>query len=223
MRIFYKTKECLKSYYKCEKGLALVEMAIAISLLLIMFIGSIEVTRYVMFIQGVKKTVNATAHTVAQIYPPNAFPPLNPVRFSGLLNNIMSTTPDIITMSLGNGNTYKGGIIITDIVNTGGTPKVNWQYCYKSGGTVSISSRITSVTGNAAIGTTANLSYFNNYTIGPNDEIIVGEMLYQYVPIFTGQNYVSPILLYSTALAVPSQGVMNNLVPTSPLSPSACP
>ena len=213
----------LKEYMKCEKGFAIIEMAFSLSLLLIMFIGCIEVTRYVIAIESVKKTINATTNSVAQIYPANTTPPLNNVTLSAVLNNIMSTTPDIITMSLTNGNTYNGGIIITDIINTGGTPKVNWQYCYKSGGTAAIKSRITSITGNTAIGTTANLSGFTGYVIGQDDEIITGEMLYQYAPVFTGKTYVSPVVLYSTALAVPVKGVLSGLPPISPVTPSACP
>jgi Flp pilus assembly protein TadG len=47
-----------RTFNKSEEGLALIEFAFAIPVLIILFIGVVELTRYVLIVQKIEKSVS---------------------------------------------------------------------------------------------------------------------------------------------------------------------
>jgi hypothetical protein len=204
----------LKNLFYRQEGLALVEFAISIFVLLILFMGCVAVTHYAVAIQSIEKIIGKVTHDVVQIYPNQPTTPLTNQSFSNLLSAVMYTTPDMLKMSLASNGSYNGGIILTDVKVTGGVPTVQWQYCYSGGGNTAITSRITSATGgSSSYGTSATLPN----TLSEGDEVIAGEILYFYSPIIT-QDYVASTTLYRMTIATVQPGTFTSIGHNFPTS-----
>lgn len=101
-----------------------------------------------------------------------------------------------------------GRVIVTSVAQTAASPAmptVRWQYC--GGGTLSATSRIGTVNGNAAIPP--------QITLALNDDVIVAEIFYTYTPIF-GNWIIGNTNLYKVAYYKPRLGALSSYASSCP-------
>jgi hypothetical protein len=175
-----------------QHGMAYVEFALCISMLMLMFLGSVETTRYVLIIQKLEQTVSTVTDVTTQADANN-----NPLTTSQM-TQLMSAVQDMMNPYTFGAN---GLVILTDVTQPGaGNAKVNWQYC--GGGTLNIASKIGS-----SVGGTATLP--TGFTMIAGEEVVIGEVFYNYKPITTTVwGIVSASTIYRTALFMPRLGAL---------------
>jgi Flp pilus assembly protein TadG len=181
-----------------EQGLAYVEFALTISILLLLCLGSVEVTRFVLILQKLEKTVETVSDVVTQTNPNSA--PLTTTEMSQL----MSAIPDLMSPYVFGSN---GLVIVSDLTGqASGNPVLNWQYC--GGGTLVYTSKFGKTTG-AAI-TAAEYSAFpNGLTLNSGEEVVISEIIYNYAPITTTQwSVLTASQVYRTATFMPRLGAL---------------
>ncbi len=245
MCLMHFLKHKARTFTRQEEGVAFIEFAFAITILLLLFLGCVELTRYVIIIQKLEKTVSEVADVVTQTDPSTS--PLTDLEMSQLMDAVQYMMSPYTTMS----NTYTSSntrIIITDIQNISSTatpnPVIMWQFCSRSGlsGT-SYYSKLGN-TSSCTAGSTCTITDaqfgaagFSTGTSGfrsnmqTSEELVVGEVYYAYLPI-TNQKLLTAATLYRMAAFMPRLGALTSYVPNSTYSgsspepspvPSSCP
>ena len=110
----------LSHFKRAEDGIAYLEFALMLPLLIALFMGTIEVTRYILLTQKVQKVSMTVANVVAQAQTIT----------SADLGNIITAAGQIMQPYTFGANGY---VIISSVTQTGAPgagnpPKVNWQY-----------------------------------------------------------------------------------------------
>lgn len=176
------------SIIKNNSGIVAVEMALLLPFLLLMFIGLVEVTRYILITQKAEKTATAVSDIVAQA------------------TTVTTADLDLILAASANmmnpySLTNNGVVIVSSVTKTGtANPKVGWQR--KGGGTLNKNSKI------GAVGAFATLP--SSLTLADKDNVIIAEMYYQFVPIM-GDFLLGNRLVYRNAYFKPRLGALNTL------------
>ena len=170
-----------------EAGVALLEFAIALPVLLTLFIAGSEIIRGYIIYQRLEKTAWSAADTVAQINTQTmatlatASGSAPTVIFTSYMNAVFGATQSMMGVY---GTT---NVLISDYANQGAGVIQNWK-C------------ITAGAGNATRITTAgtSLSFPNGValTLNVGDGIIVAEAFYSYSPVIAN-NFMSPYTFYS--------------------------
>lgn len=182
-----------------EHGIAAVEFALCLTVLLVLFLGSVELTRYILITQKLEKTVSMITDVTTQTDPNQA--PLS----ASTMQQILQSTKDMM-------NPYPFGalgfVIVTDITQAGtNNPIINWQYC-NGAGTLAATSKIgTTRLGPATLPT--------GFAMTAGEEVVIGEIFYKFTPITT-QNYVPTTTLYRTSIFMPRLGALTSFVSTCP-------
>jgi len=185
MKRFLKKMHSLRSN---QEGVAYLEFAIALPFLLTLFLGSVEVTRYIIITQKVEKSSVTISDVVAQSETIGVTQ----------LNQLITAVGEVMQPYTFNTNGY---VIITSVTKTGtNNPIVNWQYF--GGGSWLRPSLVGSQ------GTVAILP--NGLTLNDRDTIIIAEVYYNYQPmmvnsVITGQQ------LYKVAVFKPRLGDLKTL------------
>jgi Flp pilus assembly protein TadG len=173
---------------KRQDGVAFIEFAVCISMLLIMFYGAIELSRYILIVQKVEKTTYTMPDVVTQSEPGSLH--------DGDVTQFLNSVPNLM-------NPYPmgsaGNVIISDITTPaiGTTPTIQWQVC--GGGTLAVQSKL------GQPGGTANLSVIPGFSMNAQEEVVIGEMFYNFTPILN-QSIVTGAQIYRTALFRPRYG-----------------
>lgn len=213
-------------FLRCSRGVAYVEFALVAPILILMFVGSIELTRYMLILQKLEKTVSTMTDVVAQTDP----------RTSQLttttMQQLMSAVTDMM-VPYSTGSTDPNIIvIITDVLAVPDSPSTNppiptvkWQYCGGGGATLTslgITSKITpGVKGSTAIGSTANMSGSSSpygttgFAMTNNEEVLIGEVYYNYQPIMTNQ-VIGAKQIYRYATFMPRLGALTSFSSNCP-------
>jgi hypothetical protein len=159
---------------------------------MLLFLGSVEVTNYILIIQKLEKTVGTVTDVTTQADPNN-----DPLTTSEM-SQLMSAVQDMM-----NPYTFgsKGLVIVTDVTQAGSNnPIVNWQYC--GGGSLAVSSKIGTTIGGAA-------TLPAGYTMIAGEEAVIGEIFYNYTPItMTTWSIVTANTVYRTAVFMPRLGAL---------------
>jgi Flp pilus assembly protein TadG len=148
----------------------MVEFALALPLLITLFYGVIEITRYVLIAQKTEKLAYSVANVTAQ----------ESVALKSNLNAVMGASSDIM-QPYGTGANSR--IIISSIyrqANAGSTvypAKVNWQY--GGGGTLSAASAI------GTVGAAPNMP--GGFTFDERENVIAAEVFYRFDPLLTNR------------------------------------
>lgn len=181
------------AFRKKEDGLAYLEFAMATPFLLVLLLGSIEMTRYILIVQKVEKTAVTISDVVSQ----------SETMSTSELNNIIYAASQVM-----NPYTFgpKGYVIISSVTQTGtynvsNPPKVKWQY--KGGGTWMQNSQVGSPAGNATLP--------NNMTLNDKDNVIVTEVYYNYSPILATNGVIGNTSIYKVGLFKPRLGDLSTL------------
>ncbi len=230
----------MKSLLRCEEGIAYVEFIISSTILLMLFFGCVELTRFMLIVQKLEKAVTAVADVVAETDPKaGGITDTQLAQLLGTISNMM--------------NPYSTGtsdpnirVIVSDILYNTTTsspntpvPTINWQYCGGGGGTQG--TRLASQTGytvtkgsTACLGTVpcggaagAGLptSFTNNLNTG--EEFVITEISYNFYPI-SNQSFYQPIsantAIYRTAIYMPRLGALTTFTPaTGSSKTTTCP
>lgn len=179
-----------KRLTQCEAGLAYLEFALVLPVLLLMVLGGTELTRYVQAGQKVDKLTHTVVDLIAQA----------PTISEPEMDQIMEAVQHIMSP-----HTFSdAGVIIVSCVgrNENGQLRVKWQY--KGGGTLARDSAI------GKKGASPNLP--QGFTVGTRDNIIIAESFYAMEPILDA-GYAEPIEFYSKALYLPRLGELDVLKP----------
>lgn len=162
----------MKQWMRCEKGVAYVEFAISLPFLLALFVGTVEITRYILVVQKVEKTTVTLSDIVAQSQNVTTVE----------LDQLIVAASQVMLPYTTGANSFA---IITSVKKTGANaPVVNWQYT--GGGTW------THVSAIGTPGHTANLPA--GFTMVDKDNVIFAEMFYNFTPITTfGPIHATPI------------------------------
>jgi Flp pilus assembly protein TadG len=195
-------RNSLQALMRSQSGVAYMEFAIGVTFLMILFLGSVEVTRFVLINQKIQKTVVSVTDVVTQAGQGN------PLTTTGL-SQIMSAVGDMM-----NPYTFGAGgvVFVTDVTQpASGNPIVNWQYC--GGGTLhSADATVVSKIG-TTVGGTATLP--SGFTMNSGEEVVIGEIYYKYSPIIV-QSMLANTTLYNYAVYMPRLGALTSLVSSCP-------
>ena len=183
----------LKRFRKAQEGLAYLEFAIALPFLLLMLMGAIEITRYILITQKVEKVAVTIADLVSQ----------GSTISNSDLNNIIVAAQQVMLPYTFDSNAY---VIITSVKQTGAytvsnPPRVSWQY--KGGGTWTQNSQIGSP------GTSASLP--NSMTLFDKDNIIITEVFYNFQPLLVTNGVIGTTSLYKVGVFKPRLGDLSTL------------
>ncbi len=187
------TKQC-SLFMRCQSGVASVEFALSLTVLMILMLGSIDVSRCFLIIQKVERI----ASTVADI-PTQSNPNSSPLTTSQM-SQLMSAVTDMMSpysQGVNDPNIY---VIVSDVTKSGSnSPVLNWQYC--GGGTLSATSNVGST-----IGGTATIP--NSFALNSGEEIVIGEVFYNFTPIIANNTIISSFQVYRTSIFVPRLGAI---------------
>lgn len=178
---------------RSQRGLAYLEFAISIPFLLVLLLGSIEVTRYILIAQKVEKVAVTLSDVVAQ----------SATITSSEMGNIIKAAAQVMQPFTFNSNAY---VIVTSVTQTGAPsvsnrPKVNWQYT--GGGTWTQSSHI---------GTTGNDATLpTDFSLNDKDNVIIAEVFYNFTPLINNNILIGTTSIYKIGVYKPRLGSLSTL------------
>lgn len=173
--------------FRNQKGLAAVEFALALPLMIILTFGSIEVTLYILISQKVERVSINLSDLVAQSTTINT---------TQLDEIIKAASQVMLPYNFG----ADGYAVISSVTKTGtNAPVVNWQY-------VSSGTAQTSKIG--VVGSNATLP--SGFTMVDKDNVIITEVFYNYKPILSGTIYSSS-QIYRYSIYKPRLGNLTTL------------
>jgi Flp pilus assembly protein TadG len=178
--------QMMRRFARSEGGIAVVEFGLVLPVLMILFYGTVEVTRYILITQKVEKLAHAVADMTAQ----------EQTATKTMLDQVMAAAGDILdpfTMSNGSGTIY-----ITSMYLAPGTtiPKVMWRY--QGGGTYAATSLLGTVGGTATV---------PGFTFDDRENLVAAEVYYQFSPLLTSQ-FFGTTTVYRTAYYKPRLGAL---------------
>lgn len=156
-------------YIGCERGVAATEFALMFPVLMLFLLGSFELSRYIIVNQKIDHVAYTTADVVGQ----------ETSITTAQLNDIMSAATEIMDpFEFG-----ENGIVIVSSVEQDPTegPVIRWQRL--GGGTLDRGSRL---------GEEGDIAVLpDGFTLNDNDNIIVAEVFYDYLPSVTEEFFTS--------------------------------
>lgn len=177
-----------KAFKRAQSGVAYLEFAITLPFLLALFMGSVDVTRYILIAQKLEKVSTTVSDLVAQ-YQTMGTTQLNTL--------ILAAGQVMQPYSFGS----DGYVIVTSVTKTGTNPPVvNWQYA--GGGTWSRPS---------LIGTQGSIATLPaGFTLNDKDNVIIAEVFYNYSPLIPN-SVISGGQIYKLSVYKPRLGALNTL------------
>lgn len=181
-----RTSQFLRRFAAHAHGMAVVEFAIMLPVLMTMFYGCIEATRFILATQKAEKL----AHTVADVTAQSTT-----VTSAGL-SQLLEATNDIM-------NPFpfhaQGRVLITSLYRAPGSANavVNWRH---SGGGVWVA---TSAFG--AVGSTPTMP--GDFTFDERENLIAAEVFFQWSPLISSQFFGTRVI-YRQAFYKPRFGAL---------------
>jgi len=188
----------MKNIFKNQEGVACIEFAFCFPILLLLLFGGVELSRYMIVIEKVEQTTSTMADITGQT---QSAPQLTNAQFLAQEANLVSAIPDIMNPYASTNNSF---VVITDVIQIGNTPVVNWQYC---------SGQLTGLKSKVGTQTAATASLPNGLTLFNGQEVVIAEVYYNFSPIIT-QSFLPPQTLYRTSTFMPRQGALTEFQST---------
>ncbi len=182
----------LRRFKRAQGGLAIAEFALTLPVLITLFYGTIEISRYLLIIQKVEKLSHAVADLSAQ----------SAVATRSSLDQVMVAASDIMNPYAMNSN---GRIIVTSLYRPPATPpqttvaSVNWRY--EGGGTLNATSQLGNVGANAVVPA--------GFTFDERENVIAAEVYYRFSPLLTNR-FFGTKTIYRRAFYKPRFGALLN-------------
>ena len=178
----------LHRFLRKQDGIAAVEFALFLPILLTMFIGVVEITRYIIITQKTEKAAVTMSDLVAQS------------------DDVSTSDLDILVEAAGEvmkplDFSTSGFVIVSSVSRVGSNPAtINWQYT--GGGDFTQSSQIGFQGGAATLPA--------GFTLDPNEGVIVAEVYFSFDPLFTGALLPSRTI-YRVGVYKPRLGELTSL------------
>ena len=176
----------LRRFWRHQGGIAVLEFALVLPVLMTLFYGTVEITRYILITQKVEKLAHAVADMTSQ----------EQTATKSALDQVMAASGNIMQPFAVSGSTST--IFITAMYLAPGTttPQVMWRY--QGGGTYAASSQLGSVGGPATV---------PGFTFDDRENLIAAEVYYQFSPLISSQ-FFGTTTVYRTAYYKPRLGAL---------------
>ncbi len=175
------------SLLRAREGIAALEFALNLPLLLILGFGGFELSRYLLIQQKTDKIAYIVADVIAQ----STSSTLSNAQITQILTAAAQVMQPIPFGA-------DGFVIVNSVTKTGtAAPKVSWQRT--GGGTMTRPSIVGQPNGTATLP--------GGITLVDKDNVIVVEVFYRYTPMFGG-SYVASQQLYRNAIYKPRLGAL---------------
>lgn len=186
MRCYRMLRQTILRARQDAGGIAVVEFALALPVLMTLFYGTIEVTRYILIVQKVEKLAHSVADVTAQSQTVTI----------ASMNQVMSAASDIMSPFTLSTN---GKIIVSSLYRAQGETDatVNWRY--EGGGTFSATSQVGEVGDEPVVP--------GGFTFDERDNVIAAEVFYQFSPLITTQ-FFGTTTIYRSAFYKPRLGTL---------------
>ena len=177
----------LQRLLRADQGLAVLEFALILPVLMSLFYGAVEITRYILITQKVEKLAFTVADVTAQSQTVS----------NASLNQVLAATSDIMSPYT---MTSNGRVIISSLYRAAGattTATVNWRY--QGGGTLTATSAL------GAVGATPSMP--TGFTFDERENVIAAEVFYQFSPLISTQ-FFGTKTIYRVAFYKPRLGAL---------------
>jgi Flp pilus assembly protein TadG len=175
-----------RGLWRCQRGVAATEFALAIPFLVLLLLGGFELSRYVILHQKLEKV----AYTIADVVSQSEV-----ITIAQLDQAVLAAGQIMEPFSF----TQSGVVFVSSVYqNTGAVPTVRWQY---SGGGILAAASALGIVG--AVATMPNGLVLNN-----KDNIIVCEVFFRYTPLFSGGILGDHEDIYKVTIFKPRLGVL---------------
>lgn len=173
-------------FLRAENGVAAIEFALTAPILMLLLLGGVELSRFILLHQKVEKVAYTVSDVVAQS---------TSVTRSQLDQIYTAAEQIMLPYSFG-----ADGVVIVNSVyksSSNATPTIRWVY--QGGGTLARTSQIGVANGNATLPP--------GLTLNDKDNIIIAEVYYTYRPLLTGS--MIPVTdIYKMAIFKPRLGAL---------------
>jgi hypothetical protein len=185
-------KKLFRIFKRSESGVAYLEFALTLPLLLALFMGAVDVTRYIIIVQKLDKAVSTMSDVVAQ----------SSSITSTQLNTLSMAVRQVMLPYSFSDNGY---VIISSVSKNGSTPPmVNWQYA--GGGSWVQPSQVGS-SGSAASWLPFPAPY---NTMDDKENVIITEVFYNFVPLLSN-SVIPSITVKKVSAFKPRLGALGSL------------
>ena len=176
----------LRRFWQANGGIAVVEFALVLPVLMTLFYGTVEVTRYILITQKVEKLAHSVADMTAQ----------EQTASKSTLDQVMAAASDIMDPF---DMTNNGTIFISAMYLAPSTtvPKVIWRY--QGGGTFTAASQTGTVGGTAVVPA--------GFTFDDRENLVSAEVYYQFSPLISSQ-FFGTTTVYRSAFYKPRLGAL---------------
>ncbi len=173
-------------FLRARQGIAVVEFALALPVLMTLFYGTVEVTRYILITQKVDKLAHSVADMASQ----------EQVATKASLDQVMAAGSDVMNPFTISTN---GKIIISALYRAPSAtgPTVIWRY--EGGGAYSATSQLGLVDGPAITP--------GGFTFDDRENVIAAEVYYQFSPLVSSQ-FFGTTTVYRVAFYKPRLGAL---------------
>lgn len=179
----------IRQIYKlllCRNGVAATEFAIALPFLLVLMLGGLELSRYVILHQKLEKVAYTVSDVVSQ----------SDTLTMAQINQALTAAATIM-------DPYefspRGVVFISSVYQSGtDAPTVRWQR--NGGGVLAVTSQIGESGGVATLP--------NGLTLNDKDNVIISEVFFRYEPFFTGGLFDDFVELYKVTIFKPRLGAL---------------
>ncbi len=180
--------ERLRGLVRNRSGSILIELAVAMPVLVLITLGGIEISRYVLINQKLDRVAASTSDLVAQAETISATD----------ISNLLEAAKFVIRPF----ELAANGVVIVSSVSAsdGNPPVVSWQQT--GGGSLAATSAIGTPGGNATLPA--------GFTVASGDNVIIAEVFYDYVP-WPVSGVTSATRLYHQAFFRPRFGALTTL------------
>ena len=182
------TRNIARRFARDQHGVAAMEFALCAPLLMTLFVGGYEISRYLIVTLKVEKTAFTVADVVSQS---------SALTLSEMNQYVSAATQIMLPYSFA----ADGRVIVSSVYQTGTTPPSTVRWQYSGGGSLVRSSQVGNVNGAASLPT--------GMTLADRENVIVAEVFYRYQPYFT-LGVLSPRDIYHTAIFKPRLGALTS-------------
>ncbi|QQR69587.1 MAG: pilus assembly protein [Alphaproteobacteria bacterium] len=173
-------------FWKNQKGIAAVEFALVVPIVVTLMLGGFELARCLLLHQKIERTSYTIADIIAQ----------SDQVTSASLGQTLIAAPEIMDpFEFG----AKGVVIITSVYRAQGQANATVRWRYTGGGTLARTSKLGNINATAALP--------NGLTLNEKDNVIVAEVYYDYQTFFAS-DIITPGDIYKTAIFKPRLGAL---------------
>ena len=185
MRQLLTSQSFLRRFLRDQQAIAVVEFALVLPVLMILFYGVVEVTRFILITQKVEKLAHSVADMTAQEH----------VATTAALDQVLAAASDIMNPYA---MTNNGKIVISSLYRTAGVAQASVNWRYEGGGTLA---GVTSHLG--AVGATPTMP--TGFTFDERENVIAAEVFYRFSPLISNQ-FFGTVTVYRAAFYKPRFG-----------------